>query len=104
MAGGSSVRDPLGNEIFLTHLYAKDPKQKISENILAEFSEVIQKPAMLLEVKEKQELYYLRVIDWDKKILLIAHFDHNRWESVGHIDNPSSEALAQIMKRGKQLI
>src|SRR5690349_7422425 len=104
MAGGSSVTDPFGNEIFLAHLYTTIPTRTISENILAVFAEVIQRPAMLLEVKDENKLYYLRVIDWDQKILLVAHLNNNHWESVQHIENPSPDMIAQILKRGKQLI
>ena len=105
MAGGNSVKDPLGNEIFLVHVYSQPFLESITEDNLEEFSDAIKKPALLLEVNENdKELYYLRAIDWDRKILLVAQFVNNRWESVRHIENPSSEDLALVMKKGKQLI
>jgi hypothetical protein len=105
MAGGNSVKDPLGNEIFLVHLYSEPYKEKLNDDSVEQFTKAIQKPALLLEVNGKhRELYYLRATDWDRRILLVAQFVNNRWESVRHIDNPSSEDLALVMKKGRQLI
>ena len=99
-----AVTDPLGKTIFLLPaiFFAKNEAEEIYDDATA----VIERPAMLVEVKESTttQFYYFRSVGWKKTLLIVASWNINRWEAHDCIKNPSSTFLSELLKKGKQLI
>lgn len=98
--------DPFGKTIFFLHGIRIGINDKEEHEIFDNAATVIQKPAILVEVKEndKTEFFYFRSIGWHNTMLIKARFNNNRWEAYNCIKNPASEELSALLKRGKQLI
>lgn len=101
---GLTATDPLGKIVFLL------PGMCIGENedheIYDDATTVIQKPAIMIEMKENNETQfcYFRSIGWHNTLLIVTHFTNNRWEVHRCIINPSSQELAALLKKGKQIL
>jgi hypothetical protein len=97
--------DPLGNVVFIVPgiCAVKDgPDAEIYDDVAI----VIQKPALFIEVASgiSKEFYYFRSVGWNNTMLITARFQHERWEACACVKNPPNDDLAQLLKKGKQLI
>jgi hypothetical protein len=104
MANEVTAIDPLGKTIYLLPgiFFTENKEQEIYDDAAM----VIKKPAMLIEVKEKNEaqFYYIRSVGWNNTLLLTVRLNNNRWEAYNCIKNPPGEMLATVLKKGKQII
>jgi hypothetical protein len=104
MANGVTAIDPLGKTIHLLPgiFFTRNEANEIYDDA----AEVIQKPALLVEVHENKEtqFYYFRSIGWNNTLLIIARFHSDRWEAYDCIKNPSSKMLSSILKKGTQIL
>lgn len=95
--------DPLGKTIYLLPgiLFTENEADEIYDDAAT----VIKKPALVIEVNEnsKTQYYYFRSIGWNKTLLLVAHWNNERWEAYNCIKNPTSDMLSAILKKGKQI-
>jgi hypothetical protein len=96
--------DPLGKTIYLLPgiFFTKNEEHEIYDDITT----VIRKPAILIEVNENNEtqFYYFRSIGWNYTLLITVKLKDSRWEAYNCVKNPSSEILAALLKRGKQIL
>jgi hypothetical protein len=98
-----SIIDPLGRTI---HLLEGIRVEEDDPDIYDDVATVIQKPALLIEVDENNEIefYYFRSVGWYNTLLIMVHFQNNQWEAYSRIKNPLNEVLNNLLKKGKQLI
>ncbi len=101
----NTIQDPLGRTIYLLQ-YAEVDVQEISHELYDDAATVIRKPAMLFEVIKEldKQLFYFRSTGWQRTMLVIVHFQNQRWETLRYVNNPSNEMLSEMMKNGSQLI
>jgi hypothetical protein len=95
--------DPLGKTIHLlpADLFTETETSEIYDDATT----VIRKPAILIEVKEKDETlyYYFRSVGWNNTLLITVRFNNNRWEAFHYVKNPSNQMLSSVLRKGKQL-
>jgi hypothetical protein len=96
--------DPLGKIVYL--LPGMCAGNNADDEIYDDAATVIEKPAIMVEVKENNEtqFYYFRSIGWHNTLLIMVHSVNNRWEVHQCIKNPSSQELSAILKKGKQIV
>lgn len=103
MANQMATIDPLGRIIYLLPdiFFIQNPENDIYDDATT----VIKKPAMIIEINEKNqtEFYYFRSVGWNKTFLIIVRSNNNRWEAYNRINNPSEELISTILKKGKQI-
>jgi len=99
-----AVIDPLGKTIYL--LADIFTKQKSGNYVLNDVSEVITKPAILVEVEENNQtrFYYFRSVGGNKTFLIIVRRINDHWQAYHCIKNPAGEMLSMVLKKGKQII
>jgi len=98
-----TVTDPLGNPVLLPgDLFKLTPKAGIYDDASA----VITKPALVIEINNGNEIemYYFRSIGWDHTMLITVRQKNDRWEASSLERDPPNEILADIMKKGRQLL
>jgi hypothetical protein len=98
-----TVTDPLGNVVLLPgDLFKLTPKAGIYDDASA----VITKPALLIEINNgnEKEMFYFRSIGWDHTMLIMVGQRNDQWEAVSYQRDPPNELLADIMKKGRQLL
>jgi len=104
MPGEFTAADPLGNIVhLLPEVYFSEDKEM---GIYDDVTMVIKRPAALIEVKEDDatEYYYYRSVGWNKALLVVSRFYNERWEAFRLIQNPSSEMMSGLLKKGKQVV
>lgn len=97
-----SIKDPLGNQIFLPmHLGTLQPGDNPGD-IYDDVASVIRTPAMILKVNrgDSFDLHYYRSVGWKMTLLITAVFEHNKWRATECIQNPQSEKLTRMMLEG----
>ena len=107
MTNGDLVTDPFGKKIYLLpEICATGNELNEGENIYDEVAAVINRPALLIEVKEnnESEFYYFRSVGWEHTLLINVHFRNQRWEAFECKKNPDSRELSVLLKKGKQLL
>lgn len=99
-----SVIDPLGKIIYLLPGISIDKNEETG--IYDDVAAVIQKPAMLIELKENDEaeFCYFRSIGWNQTMLIKVQFNNARWEAYDYVKNPSNQELSALLKRGTQIL
>ena len=100
-----SVKDPLGNTIFLLEGICVENEEPDPE-IYDSATTVIQKPAMIIRVESDQIIqhYYFRSVGWHNTLLISVQFNGEKWISDKCFRNPSNEKLAALLKNGKQIL
>ena len=97
-----SIKDPLGNQIFLPdelgRLHIEDNQGDIYDDVAS----VVKSPAMIIKISRGEgfELNYYRSVGWKMTLLIVAVFAENKWRAVECIQNPSSEKLTRMMAEG----
>ena len=97
-----SIKDPLGNQIFLPmHLGVLQPEDNPGD-IYDDVASVIRTPAMIIKINRGEgfELNYYRSVGWKMTLLIIAVFEHNKWRAIECIQNPQTEKLTRLMAEG----
>jgi len=96
--------DPLGKTIyFLADLFTK---QNSGNGVLNDVTEVITKPAILVEVQENDQtrFYYFRSVGGNKTFAIIVRRINDQWQAYHCIKNPAGEMLSMVLKKGKQIL
>jgi hypothetical protein len=95
--------DPLGRTVYLPADFATDSNPN---GVIDDVTAVIIRPAVLIEVKEKEETeyYYFRSVGWNKALLIITQLHNNRWEAYKFVWNPTAEMMSNVLGKGKQVV
>jgi hypothetical protein len=103
MANEVIALDPFGKTIHLLHGVSFDENE--NEEVYDDVVTVIEKPALVIEVKENEEtqFYYFRSVGWSNTLLIKVHRINNRWEAYDFVKNASSQFLSSLLKKGKQI-
>jgi hypothetical protein len=98
------VTDPLGNKIRLSEAF-KISQVKYSAEDEQELLSVLTRPAMIIEIAGEQETrrYYFRSLSWTLNLLLTTVEDHTAWDIVEIVENPDTDYLASLLKKGNTI-
>src|SRR3954469_13325904 len=99
------VVDPLGNTVVILPGTGMGGKALQDPDIFDDIPTVIQRPAMMIDVREPERaLYYFRSIGWNSTILLATRQLDDHWEIFECIKNPPNETLSDLMRKGTQVL
>lgn len=102
----TKVKDPLGNEVHVPENLCNEWGEILkTEEIYDDVCAVIQKPAMLFQVRDgKVENYYFRAIGWNKSLLVGTVSQDGNYTAFECRHNPSATDMQNILLAGKRLI
>lgn len=101
-----SVKDPFGTEVFIGPSVSRfNERTGYSGEELDDISAVIEKPAMIFKVKESEsEFYYLRLIGWNRIMLIEVRRIKDHLEAIDYEINPSIQRFAELRNNAEQLL
>ena len=87
--------DPLGNKILLDEDFHNDYNLKERE-----VKQIIETPAFLIQIGIDQ-LFYFRLLGWEKNFLLQADFKDGKYKAGNILEGPSVEKISSLLKEGR---
>lgn len=94
--------DPLGVSVSLPFTLCEgiEGDAQETENHL---TNVIAKPALILELPQKQSRFYYRSVGWHSTVLLTVVKDQDTWLASECQLNPSTELMSSLFAQGRQI-
>jgi hypothetical protein len=101
-----SVKDPFGMEVFIGQSVSRfNERTGYSGEELDDITAVIERPAMIFKIKESEsEFYYLRLIGWNRIMLIEVRRIDDHLEAINYEINPSIQRFAELRNKGEQLL
>lgn len=97
------LRDPFQHVVTIPKELCAELSTLVDDALDASVSDIITRPALVIQSLDTERLYYLRQYTFSTTVLLKARKENGHYTAYDFLTNPSSETMRELIVRAKIL-